>query len=299
VDGILNVNKEKGISSFGVVACVREITGQKKAGHTGTLDPLATGLLTVCLGRATRVVQYLTAQRKTYLAIVELGTSTDTYDAEGQITASGDYSAVTEKDILAALETFKGTILQRPPIYSAIKQNGERLYKTARRGETVELPLRNVNIYRLELTSFKPPQITLEVECGKGTYIRSLAFDLGQVLGCEAHLKGLSRLANGPFQLEDAVTLTQLTKAVENGSWHSLVKPIDSALTELEVINLDAEQSLHFSNGETVQLSKAERSEEDGGNRYRVYNQDGRFIAIGAFKGDGGLLKPIKVFCNS
>jgi len=296
MDGILNINKEKGITSFGVVARVRKIAEQKKVGHTGTLDPLATGLLTVCLGQATRIAQYVMAQRKTYRAVVELGTNTDTYDAEGQVIYEGDYSTVTKKDVLAALKPFEGLIRQRPPLYSAIKHKGERLYRLARRRLQVEVPARNVRIYSVELLSFESPQLTLKVECGKGTYIRSLAFDLGQKLGCGAYLKELCRTANGPFLLTDAITLQQLSDAVNKGCWQKLVKPIDSALMELELLILNDEQGYRLSNGETVELDKEELCSIAVGQRCRLYNQRGDFIAIGIIQGTGRELKPLKVF---
>jgi len=188
VDGILNINKPRDRTSFSVVAMVRRLSGERRVGHAGTLDPAATGVLPVCLGQGTRVTEYLVDAAKTYRAQIELGVATDTYDASGKITEQGDPSGISREQVESALASFRGTIQQIPPMYSAVKHLGQPLYKLARSGIEVERKSRRAEIYRLEITDWQLPVVTIEVECSKGTYIRSLAYDLGRSLGCGAHL---------------------------------------------------------------------------------------------------------------
>jgi len=188
VDGILNINKPAGMTSFRVVALVRRLSGERRVGHAGTLDPAATGVLPVCLGRATRVVKFLMDTTKTYRAEIELGIATDTGDASGQIVQKGDPFSISREALESALVSFCGSIRQTPPMYSAVKYQGKPLYRLARAGITVERKSRPARIYNLELVDWQPPVFTIEVACGKGTYIRTLASDLGQVLGCGAYL---------------------------------------------------------------------------------------------------------------
>jgi tRNA pseudouridine55 synthase len=179
MDGILNIHKPSGPTSFSMVARVRRITRESKAGHGGTLDPLASGVLPVFLGQATRLAEYLMDYPKSYRAEIELGVSTDSYDAEGNVTGTADVSRITQDDVARVLESFKGDIRQTPPMYSALKHEGQPLYKLARQGKSVEIDSRPASIYRLEIVSCHSPFITLDVECSKGTYIRALAHDLG------------------------------------------------------------------------------------------------------------------------
>ncbi|MGB2885276.1 MAG: tRNA pseudouridine(55) synthase TruB, partial [Dehalococcoidia bacterium] len=188
IDGILNLDKPRGKTSFEVVAVVRRVSGERRVGHGGTLDPEATGVLPIYLGQGTRLVEFLVDARKVYQAEIELGISTDTYDATGRIVGRGDTSALTREDVEAATYSFKGSVEQVPPMYSAVKHQGVPLYRWARAG--IELPrkTRKVEFYRIEVLEWRPPLLSLEVECSKGTYIRSLAHDLGAKLGCGAHL---------------------------------------------------------------------------------------------------------------
>jgi tRNA pseudouridine55 synthase len=212
MDGLLNIHKPLHLTSHDVVGRVRRVAGQKRVGHTGTLDPLATGVLVVCLGRATRLVEYIVGQTKRYEAVVRLGQSTATYDAEGEITAERPLPpGLTAEQLAIALQPFTGAIEQRPPMYSAIKKDGQPLYKLARQGQTIEIPARPVTIYELAIRHWEAPLLTLSVACSAGTYIRSLAHDLGEALGCGGHLVGLERSAVGPFTLETAVHLDALT----------------------------------------------------------------------------------------
>ena len=204
-DGILNLNKPRGPTSHDVIDRIRALTGIRRVGHAGTLDPLATGVLLVCIGRATRVAEYLMDSHKIYRARVRLGIATDTYDAEGQVIPSVDSVdpiEISRAEVETALVRFRGTIEQVPPMYSALKHKGEPLHKLARRGVEVKREPRQVEIPCLALTEWKPPECTLEMTCSPGTYVRALAHDLGQALGCGAHLTGLVRLASGGFRLK-------------------------------------------------------------------------------------------------
>ena len=184
MDGILNIRKPSGPTSFSVVARIRKLVDESKAGHGGTLDPLASGVLPVFLGQATRLTEYLMEYPKTYRAEIELGVDTDSYDAEGTVTKTSDASGINLQDVTDALQRFRGEIRQTPPMFSALKYEGQPLYKLARQGQSVEISSRPASIYRLDIVSFKLPFVTLDVECSKGTYIRSLAHDLGVALGC-------------------------------------------------------------------------------------------------------------------
>ncbi|MEE8618574.1 MAG: tRNA pseudouridine(55) synthase TruB [Dehalococcoidales bacterium] len=230
MDGILNINKPWGKTSFSVVAMVKRLSGERRVGHAGTLDPAATGVLPVCLGQGTRIIEFLADATKTYQAEIELGVATDTYDAVGKITQRGDPSRISRRQLESALASFRGLIQQTPPMYSAVKHQGQRLYELARAGIKVERKSRPTKIHYLELIDWQPPVATVEVECGKGTYIRSLAHDLGQSLGCGANLKSLIRLSYGPFAVKTAVSLPQLEDSFRYGYWQHFVHPIDTVL---------------------------------------------------------------------
>ena len=223
VDGILNINKPGDITSFGLVAMVKRLSGERRVGHAGTLDPAATGVLPVCLGRGTRVIEFLVDTTKAYRAEIELGVTTDTYDASGRIIQRGDPSGVSREQLQSALASFCGLTRQTPPMFSAVKYQGKPLYQLARAGITVERRSRLVEIHNLELIDWQPPVATIEVVCSKGTYIRSLAYDLGQTLGCGAHLRSLIRLRCGLFNISDAISLSQLEDAFRYGYWQHFV----------------------------------------------------------------------------
>lgn len=238
--GFVNINKPKGMTSHDVVANVRRLTGIRQIGHTGTLDPFAEGVLPICIGRATRLIEYL-EDDKAYLATVQFGSNTDTYDIDGQVTQTFD-KKVTREEIEAILDDFRGEIEQMPPIYSAIKVNGKKLYEYARKGEEVEIKPRSVVIEKLELVDFDAAAQTaqLEVKCSKGTYIRSLAFDIGKKLGAGAHLSALVRTQAGRFKLEHSITLQKLVfEEVKN----YLINPLDVLpQKQLEVTQVDLEK---------------------------------------------------------
>ncbi len=288
VFGLLNLNKPSGPTSHDLVAAVRRGTRVKKVGHAGTLDPLATGVLVLCLGPATRLSEYVMRSRKVYRARVHFGVATDTYDAQGEVVARSD-ALPSRATVEAALAGFRGELMQVPPMYSAIKRGGRKLYELARAGEQVERPPRPVTVYRLELVDWQPPLATLEVECSPGTYIRSLAHDLGQALGCGAHLAALERRASGHFRVEDAVPWGEFRAAMEAGTWREHLLPPDLALAEAPAVHLNAEQAARVLHGNTV-------AAEGSGVLARAYDPQGRFIAVLERRGD--VWKPQKVFAR-
>ena len=222
--GFLNVYKPSEITSHDVVARLRKITGIKQIGHTGTLDPFAEGVLPVCIGKATRLIEYL-ADDKAYEGVIQLGKATTTYDREGEVSKTSD-KLITEAELLSALEGFRGDIEQKPPIFSAIKLKGKKLYEYARAGEEVDVPLRKVTIYKLELKDFdyNRQQARVYIECSKGTYIRSIANDLGEALGCFAFLDKLIRVKAGKFTIDKAYPLDSLTKETTE---QALINPLN------------------------------------------------------------------------
>ena len=296
IDGILNINKPEGKTSYNVVAQLKRLTGEKHIGHAGTLDPIATGVLPICLGQATRITQFLTDSSKTYLAQVELGIITDTFDRQGEIIERRDPSAITVTQIEEALTNFQGIINQVPPIYSALKHKGRRYYELARAGIPIELKPRQVEITNLELLHCQSPLITINVDCSKGTYIRSLAHDLGQLLGCGAHLKNLTRLRCGPFYIEGALSLPQIEGAFHKNTWEELLHSMDSPLSNWKAIIVDKVNELAIRNGRSLSLDETSLSSE----KYcRAYNLDGNFIAVLHFISEKKLWHPKKVFSPS
>ena len=245
--GILNLNKPSGMSSHDAVYAVRKILPQTKVGHAGTLDPMASGVLLICLGNATRVTEYLQEHTKIYRARVRLGIATDTYDATGRVLSEKPLAA-TPKQIERAVRSFIGKLSQKPPAYSAIKQRGTPLYKLARRGVDVETAPRNVEIYAIESLAFEPPDVEFTVRCSKGTYIRSLAHDLGEKLECGAHLAALTRLASGEFTLEQALTIDQLHEASARGVIATYLHPLDRALIQFQAATLDPDMARQLLN---------------------------------------------------
>lgn len=268
------------------------MSGERRVGHAGTLDPLAEGVLPICLGRATRVVEYLSDATKRYCAQVVLGTTTDTYDAEGQVTSQTGRCDYPIDEIRCALEQFRGPIAQIPPMYSAIKKDGKRLYQLARSGQEVERAPRNVEIFRLDLLSYDPPVLAIDVECSKGTYIRSLAHDLGQVLGCGAHLGHLVRTRTGPFELQDAVSLDVLADAFAQDYWSELVYPVDEPLLHWNAIILGAERATALCNGRAVPMLV----EPPDLRVCRAYSTEGEFLAVVRPEMETGTWKAEKVF---
>jgi len=271
VEGVLNVDKPHGLTSHDVVNQVRRISGIRRIGHAGTLDPLATGVLLLCLGRTTRLVEYLVGQPKTYEAVIRLGQTTNTYDAEGQVMVDQPV-AVSIDGIRAALPHFRGVIQQRPPLYSAIKRGGRPLYKLARQGIEVEIPLRTVTIYELQLLSWATPLLTIRVVCSAGTYIRSLAHDLGQVLGCGGHIAALRRTAVGVFKVETAVPLTGL----KTENLFDFLQPSEVAVQHLPRLDLSAVDAATLQQGRQV----ARQVDQPQAELVRAYDLSGHFIGV-------------------
>ena len=256
MNGFLVVDKPAGMTSHDVVNAVRRIAEMRRVGHTGTLDPLATGVLVLALGAATRLVQFIDNSDKTYRATLRLGETTTTYDADGEIVERRPVT-VDRAAVEAALPDFCGAIEQVPPMYSAIKVKGQKLYKLARQGKEIERAPRPVMIYRLDVLDWALPDVTIEVACSAGTYVRSLAHDLGQTLGCGAHLSALTRTAAGAFRLEDAYTLEALRVLAQAGRLAEALLPLTTALTALPVLTLTPEQVRAVRFGQTVTLDGA------------------------------------------
>ena len=293
IDGILNLDKPRGKTSFDMVALVRILSGERRVGHAGTLDPEATGVLPICLGQATRLIEYLAEATKSYRAEIELGVATDTFDAAGKVTQRGDTSSLTEEQVEAAVSSFRGSIEQTPPMYSAVKIKGVPLYRLARAGLEVPRKARRVELYRIVLLDWQPPVLAIEVECSKGTYIRSLAHDIGRKLGCGAHLKNLVRLKSGPFHITEAVSIARIEEAFKQGDWSALVLPLDVAVKHLPAITVDAESEKAIVNGRSLASTPGE---DLAVKLRRVYSSDGSFIAITRFDEERGYWKPEKVF---
>ena len=296
MDGILNINKPGGQTSFSVVALVKRLSGERRVGHSGTLDPDATGVLPVCLGRGTRIVEFLMETTKSYRAEIELGMATDTYDASGRIIQQGDASSIDRGKLESALALFQGTISQIPPMYSAVKHHGQPLYKLARAGIQVERQSRLAKIYQLEIIDWQPPIVTVEIECGKGTYIRSLAHDLGQYLGCGAYLKGLTRLRTGFFDITDAVSIPQLEEAFHHDCWQRLIYPVDIVLQHWKAMIVGKASEDIIRNGGSVNLPGGDIASLVDEEHCRAYTLDGHFLGILRLDAGKGEWQPEKVF---
>lgn len=255
IHGVLLVDKPKGYSSNAVLQKVKRMFNAKKAGHTGSLDPLATGILPVCFGEATKFSQHLLDSDKTYQVHALLGERTTTGDAEGEVIATREASGVTPYDIEQVIKQFQGPILQIPPMYSALKQDGQVLYKLARQGKEVERPARPVTIYSLNMDSFSLPTVGFTVSCSKGTYIRTLVEDIGEALGCGAHVSMLRRIKTAQYSIADSYTLEQLQALVaetDTAALESLLLPIDSAIEDWPKITLSDDEAFYIRRGQSI-----------------------------------------------
>ena len=275
--GIVLLDKPLGLSSNQSLQAVRRLLRASKGGHTGALDPLATGLLPLCFGEATKLAGSLLGARKAYLAECRLGITTDTADSEGEIVRQLPVPPLDAAAIETALARLRGRILQVPPMYSALKHDGERLYAKARRGEVVDVPAREVDVHRLELLERDGETLRLLVECGSGTYVRSLAVDLGEDLGCGAHLTALRRIWVEPFREPQMVTLAQLEQAAEQGDDALLawLLPVSAGLSDLPVLHLDEAQSMAISRGQQISLPGLPEA-----GRCAAYASDGALLAL-------------------
>ena len=276
-DGFLNLCKAGGFTSHDVVAIVRRLLQTRRVGHAGTLDPAAEGVLPICVGRATRLVDRLADADKGYYGVVVLGVRTRTDDAEGEVVETSAVPPFDAAALDAALERFRGEIAQRPPQFSAVKVAGRRAYALARRGEEVKLQARVVTVHRLTLEWWRPPRLALSIACSKGTYIRSIARDLGEALGCGAHLERLVRLRVGPFVLAEAISLDQLGEAARAGCARRYLLPPDAALRDAPAAIVPAERAADMSHGRPWPMSGAAGAE---GALTRVYASDGRLLGL-------------------
>ena len=286
VNGVLILDKPRGMSSNQALQKVRWLLNAEKAGHTGSLDPLATGVLPLCFGEATKFSQYLLDADKAYETVAQLGVTTTTGDAEGEVVEQRDVT-IGREAIEALLPRFRGDIEQVPPMYSALKKDGQPLYKLARAGEVVEREARSVTIARLEMLAFESPCATLAVSCSKGTYIRTLVEDLGRELGCGAHVAALRRTQAGPFQLNQSVTLEELEKAHAEGGNEALDRfllPVDAGLEHWPLLQLSEHSAYYWLHGQPVRAPEMPKF-----GMLRVQDHEGRFIGIGEVVEDGRL----------
>ena len=290
ISGVLVVDKPVGLTSHDVVQVVRKGTNIRRAGHTGTLDPRASGVLVILIGPAVRLSEYVSASDKRYQAILRLGATTDTYDAEGKITSSRPVEHITEAQFEEALLKFVGKIEQVPPPYSAVKVKGRKAYEMARQGEEVDLAPRTITVYSLELLEWAPPEAVIDVYCSSGTYVRSLAHDLGETLGCGAHLVGLRRTKSGRFTLRDAVPLRKLKDAFEDGTWYQYLIPAAEALSDWPAVELTEEEIDSIRHGHRI------AAPPDSPIQARGISSMGELIALLDFDAETNEWQPKKVF---
>lgn len=296
INGILNVYKEKGYTSHDVVAKLRGIVGQKKIGHTGTLDPEAEGVLPVCLGKATKVCDLLTEKDKVYEAVLLLGKETDTQDLTGKVLAEKPVTA--EKDeVERAIRSFEGAYDQIPPMYSALKVQGQKLCDLARKGIEVERKPRRVYIYKVEILQVDIPRVVMRVHCSKGTYIRTLCHDIGKKLGCGGCMASLKRTEVAAFLEKDALTLAQIQEKKEAGALEEILYPVDFVFSALEkgTVKKKFEKLLYNGNRIHPRFFVKPPSEDEKKN-IRVYDEAGRFIGIYQYDKKQGDYKPVKIF---
>lgn len=290
MNGIIIIDKPVGRTSHDMVYVMRKLTGIKKVGHTGTLDPMATGVLPVCIGNATKVADMLTLSDKRYIAELVLGRTTDTQDADGEVLTECSVNC-TEEEIRAAVMSFVGEIEQIPPMYSAIKQNGKKLYELARQGIEVERKSRKITIHSIDILKIDGERVTIDVSCSKGTYIRTLCEDIGKKLGVGAYMNTLRRTKTGPFSIEESHTVEDVEKLKESGQLESVMIPVDRMFEEYTKITLNPKQVKSVTNG----MAMTYRGGAEG-QTYRVYDENGKFLCIS--KMTDGRLKLEKSFWN-
>ena len=286
MNGIILIDKPQGWTSHDVVGKLRGILHERRIGHSGTLDPLATGLLVVFIGRATRAVEFAEADRKEYVAGLRLGMNTDTQDITGRI-ISKETDIPDEPEVRIAIERFRGELEQIPPMYSAVKIGGKKLYELARKGESIERKPRHITIFGLEITGRSDNDYILDVVCSKGTYIRTLCHDIGAAMGCGGCMSSLRRTKSGVFSVDNAYTIAEIQEAADRGEEEKLLLPIDTLFAGYTKLSVDADSEKKLKNGCIINTSSP-----DG--RFRVYSEDGEFLLLGDVK--GGVMKTVKNF---
>ena len=301
IHGVLNVYKEKGFTSHDVVAKLRGIVGQKKIGHTGTLDPDAEGVLPVCLGKATKLCDLLTDKDKTYEAVMLLGITTDTQDITGTVLEENTTENITVEQVEKVIKSFVGDYDQIPPMYSALKVQGKKLYELARQGIEVERKARRVKILDIEILETELPRVRMRVTCSKGTYIRTLCDDIGQKLGCGACMEELLRTRVERFSIEESLKLSEIQELKEEGKLKTVLMTIDSMFPDLAKVTLDEAASCAVKNGnmfsrEGISCVCPEKNEFSDGENILVYDNMGQFVAIYRYKKDDGYFKIVKMF---
>lgn len=294
--GIINIEKEAGFTSHDVVAKLRGILGQKKIGHTGTLDPDAVGVLPVCLGVGTKLCDMLNDQSKEYIAELLLGVTTDTQDMSGTVLSRQEVHA-TEDDVRKAVYSFRGSYDQVPPMYSALKINGKKLYELAREGKVVERKARCVQIEEIEILSMQLPRVRMRVVCSKGTYIRTLCDDIGQKLGCGAAMESLQRTRVGNFLLKDALLLDEVERLLREGRLEEYIIPVEEMFSDLQDIRVSKDYLKQLRNGNCLALHMVhEKNAPADGERIRVYSEQGIFYGIYRYERETSLFFPVKMF---
>ena len=299
INGIVNIYKEKGYTSHDVVAVLRKVVGQKKIGHTGTLDPDATGVLPVCLGRATKVCELLTDHDKTYEALLLLGKTTDTQDISGEVLEERNPGDLTEEEVRSCIESFIGEYDQIPPMYSALKVNGKKLYELAREGKTVERKSRRVQIHGIRILEMNLPYVRMKVDCSKGTYIRTLCHDIGEKLQVGGCMEELERTKVGRFLKEDAVTLDEVRQKMEQGEGAELFTPLDQIFAELPAVTVtDAKAWMSYNGNDLPERFLLEKEEWTDGQEVRVYDSRKNFIGLYQYRAPKKLFHIKKMFLD-
>ncbi|MBR5766505.1 MAG: tRNA pseudouridine(55) synthase TruB [Lachnospiraceae bacterium] len=297
MNGIINIYKEPGFTSFDVVAKLRGICHQKKIGHTGTLDPDATGVLPVCLGNATRVCDLLTDKTKEYETVLLFGIVTDTQDISGKVLEE-HYVNLTDDDVISCVKEFTGDIMQIPPMYSALKVDGKKLYELARQGKEVERKPRPVTIHSIEIVDISLPRVTMRISCSKGTYIRTLCHDMGNRLGCGGTMESLVRTRSGDFALDTAVTLSKVQEWADAGELEQRIIPVDELFKDCGSVILKESADKLLKNGNTFRKSDIAKVTEGAvyTDRFRVYDHSGNFTALYDLDVSRGIYKVFKMF---
>ena len=295
ITGLLNINKPIGITSMDVVREIKKSTGIKKVGHGGTLDPMASGVIPIAIGTSTRLLEYILNSDKSYIATIELGRRTDTYDSEGKTLEKSDPQGISIDEIINVLSKFNGEMTQIPPMHSALKVQGKRLYELARSGTVIERPPRNVTIYEVSLEEFNSPNIVVGIRCSKGFYVRTFADDIGHLLGCGAFLSSLKRVASGPFKIEDAMTLDQTISMISDGNLQELILDPGSCINGAQRIQLNEETETMVKHGRAIGYIN-ESSPITDSSLAVAYDNQSRFVAVLRFNEKLQEWHPEKVF---